>query len=421
MPSLRFLGVAAAAAVATVAAADQPFSASIVEPADREVVRTFDGASSGDEKLHGVEGTLYSVAADGYTDGPFYVANITAPTHYGAGYAYGRLLANESVSNFKALFSHEFPKEWQELLLDGFLDFQYDRYAGPSLPQDFQDEMKGLADAGDDSGFRSLGALTKRGLTLASIAVGDVEKDIQYLVDGELGKVLDAFGDDEELREKHRASLMSARAALRAAGVSVDEAVASLKDSLLLRFGKTCSFWGAWGNRTDGGELYSGRNLDWAAQTGISRYKTVSVYHIGDTIPHASIAFAGVTGAITGMSAAGITVHEAGDDNKLVTLEGFAWSLRLRALMETATDLASAKQFWETTNNTMGLNHGVGSATDPGFLALETRAGYTAYFEANDPREADANVNGTHYGFPMVRFRDRVGRMCASGARTETA
>lgn len=62
-----------------------------------------------------------------------------------------------------------------------------------------------------------------------------------------------------------------------------------------------------------------------------------------------------------------------------------------------------ARAFWEATDNTMGINHGIGSAADPGFLALETRAGYTAYFEANDTREADANVNGTHYGFPMVR------------------
>ena len=60
-------------------------------------------------------------------------------------------------------------------------------------------------------------------------------------------------------------------------------------------------------------------------------------------IPHAAISFAGLTGAITGMSAAGITVHEAGDDNKLVSLEGFSWSLRLRGVMENATNLAEVR------------------------------------------------------------------------------
>jgi hypothetical protein len=54
----------------------------------------------------------------------------------------------------------------------------------------------------------------------------------------------------------------------------------------------------------------------------ISKYKTVVVWHVGESIPYASISFAGLTGAITGMSAAGITVHEAGDDSKDVTLNG---------------------------------------------------------------------------------------------------
>ena len=92
---------------------------------------------------------------------------------------------------------------------------------------------------------------------------------------------------------------------------------------------------------------------------------------------------------------------ETGNDNKLETLTGFAWSLRLRALMENASNLAQATAFWKATNNTLGINHGIGSATDKQFLALETKAGYTAYFKANDPREADLVINGTHYGFPL--------------------
>ncbi len=49
-----------------------------------------------------------------------------------------------------------------------------------------------------------------------------------------------------------------------------------------------------------------------------------------------------------------------------------------------------------------GINHGIGSAADNQFLAMETKAGYTAYFKANDPREANFEVNGTHYGFPLT-------------------
>jgi hypothetical protein len=70
-----------------------------------------------------------------------------------------------------------------------------------------------------------------------------------------------------------------------------------------------CSFMAAWGSRTKGGKLYSMRNLDWDANSGINRHKLITIWKIKDTIPHATIGFAGVIGALTGMSQAGLTVH----------------------------------------------------------------------------------------------------------------
>jgi hypothetical protein len=35
----------------------------------------------------------------------------------------------------------------------------------------------------------------------------------------------------------------------------------------------------AWGNRTQDGKLFSGRNLDWNANTGINKFKLVTVFH----------------------------------------------------------------------------------------------------------------------------------------------
>ena len=51
------------------------------------------------------------------------------------------------------------------------------------------------------------------------------------------------------------------------------------------------------------------RNLDWDANSGINKHKLITIWKIKDTIPHATIGFAGVIGALTGMSQAGITVH----------------------------------------------------------------------------------------------------------------
>ena len=111
------------------------------------------------------------------------------------------------------------------------------------------------------------------------------------------------------------------------------------------------------------------------------------MYHPVDAIPHATIGFAGITGAMTGLSSAGVTVHEANLESDRDTFYGFPWTLRLRAVMERATTLAEATAFWDATNNTCGFNHAVGSAVDASFVAIETDAGHSAYFGAMDPRE----------------------------------
>lgn len=80
--------------------------------------------------------------------------------------------------------------------------------------------------------------------------------------------------------------------------------------------------------------------------------------------------------------------------------------------MENAASLSDAWGLWEMTNNTVGFNHMVGSANDAvnsphGALAIETMAGYSAFFLDDDPRESSAvemdESTGTevHVGFPM--------------------
>ena len=40
-----------------------------------------------------------------------------------------------------------------------------------------------------------------------------------------------------------------------------------------------CSMIGVWGSRSQGGELFTGRNLDWTHDSGINKYKMITVYH----------------------------------------------------------------------------------------------------------------------------------------------
>jgi hypothetical protein len=76
-----------------------------------------------------------------------------------------------------------------------------------------------------------------------------------------------------------------------------------------------CSFFAVWGDRTEGGKVFTMRNLDWEANTGVNQNKMVFVYKIDNQIAHATLGFPGIFGALTGMSSAGLTVHEAGLDS----------------------------------------------------------------------------------------------------------
>lgn len=91
-------------------------------------------------------------------------------------------------------------------------------------------------------------------------------------------------------------------------------------------------------------------------------------------------------GVLAGMSAAGLTAHEANLEEDLITFRGFPWVLRLRFILEFAHGLSEAQQLWEATHNTVGFNHMVASATDHSAIAMETMYNYTAYFSDNDPR-----------------------------------
>ncbi len=136
------------------------------------------------------------------------------------------------------------------------------------------------------------------------------------------------------------------------------------------------------------------------SDTGINKHKMVLVTVPDDGgFPSASLGFVALYGPLAGMSGRGLTVAEANLEENLESLNGFPWVLRLRYIMEYASDTASARKLWESTNNTVGFNHMTSSGKDATdyvhngghsivALVMETMYGYTAYFHDNDPRYA---------------------------------
>jgi len=167
----------------------------------------------------------------------------------------------------------------------------------------------------------------------------------------------------------------------------------------------SCSSFGVWGSRTKDKDLWVGRNLDWASNTGLSKNKLLTVVHPpkseGTKYAHVNVAYAGLWGALTGMSEAGIVGTEIGLDTRAETWLGLAWVMRLRYIFENAEDLPRAMTLWDYTNNTMGIMHGIGSSATGKYVIIETNSLRSAYYLDNDVRQVNAHMNGTHYGYPL--------------------
>ncbi len=88
------------------------------------------------------------------------------------------------------------------------------------------------------------------------------------------------------------------------------------------------------------------RNLDWAWGTGIAKNKLITLWR-GVATPHVGVGFAGLYGALAGMSSTGVSVGESGDDNKRETLDGTPWVLRLRSVMERASTIEEVLAVWK--------------------------------------------------------------------------
>ena len=237
------------------------------------------------------------------------------------------------------------------------------------LPVIYKRELMGVAAGAAAKGCEECGAFSTRAITLAN-APGDVKDFLLILVREYLQRT-----------EKLSAEVLH----------QIELSLLGASDNL------HCSMFAVWGNRTTKGELYSARNLDWNADTGINKHKLVMVSIPDDgAIPSASLGFVGLYGPLAGMSAEGLTLHEANLEEQQISFSGFPWVLRLKYIMEFAKDLVSARKLWAATNNTVGFNHMIASAPDAKLyrqqktktvaLALETMYQYTAYFADNDER-----------------------------------
>jgi hypothetical protein len=427
-----------------------PIGYSIVKAGSYTVIGSY-----GNSTLYAIE----TLPPNAYASGNAYLLDLHG-TRFEQGEAFGVLQGKASEENYDFLI-HTLLKnpsvvgKVEQDALETLIDHQWNNWLSRQLPNRFIEELNGFA----QGCVQALGTQEK---AFCDNAMGRVQ--VLANLPGDINDVEYILLDEHNLpnREYKRIEALL--------GKDLRLFIRSLNWSLA-----QCSMFGVWGSRTEDGALFSGRNLDWNENTGINKNKLVTVFHPPEAglFAHTTIGFSGLYGALCGMSEAGLTTHEANLESNLDSFRGFPWLLRLRFIMEGASNLAEAIALWKASNNTVGFNHMIGSAvhytlsctplihssltpsshttplphlsytlsypllipsshttpllhsyptllayciqTDKSAIVMETNSHYTGFFKSMDPIEVNAkipNLNGsivTGAPLPESVFRSNHG------------
>lgn len=177
----------------------------------------------------------------------------------------------------------------------------------------------------------------------------------------------------------------------------------------------SCTFFAAWGERTEGGKLFASRNLDWVSQTGMHETRVLTVYQPAKGFGFVTMGYAGLTGSLAGMNEKGICFSEIGAFSGSEELDGTPWILFGRKVLEETGSLGEAVEVVSNARHTVGMNFltadgdpdGYGTPDySPGAVAFETNFTCCETFRDDDPRERAASWKPKKgkkaaYGLPL--------------------
>jgi hypothetical protein len=318
--------------------------------------------------------------------GPFYVLRVEG-SHYEMGYQHGRMVGPylldlwwtymDSLAEEAGLGS----AETMDTVLGGMMDTVWETWYGPNTPTIYHEEIQGFAD----------------GMLAAGLEYGDGDEDlikmpqrIITLIDLAMSSQLN-FDDLGGLAGYISSGYTDALLAYydgSADSMSIDPQAAEIQDALLGSADPLhvwdgpllqCSYFAAWGDRTDDGGQYMTRNMDFSADTGIWTNAAVAVYVPDDGVPYASISWLGANlGILAGISREGIAVSAVGAESPFERIATEPALLRARDALEHSTSLDDAMPF-------------LMNDVDDGINRAPT-IGYNALVSWGDPRNDGADA-----------------------------
>lgn len=146
-----------------------------------------------------------------------------------------------------------------------------------------------------------------------------------------------------------------------------------------------CSNFVVVGAATADGNVYHGLNLDWTLESGIQENAVVIVYEPDNGNSFVSISWAGLIGALTGMSEKNISIGQMVSETTDQTLNGMPHMFMIRKVLQYSGNLNDAVNIITQTHRASGWNIILGSGTDA--RALEISDNLVKVFTPGDPAE----------------------------------
>lgn len=144
-----------------------------------------------------------------------------------------------------------------------------------------------------------------------------------------------------------------------------------------------CTFFGAVGPAAAGREPIQIRALDYETHAGIQKYPALVVYKPTTGVPFVNVTWLGMTGVVTGMNSAGISMSEIGDDwdKEHDNLDGRPLTAVMRDAVQFGRTLAEAIAQVKTGARTTSLLYCLTSGRENQTRALQTSRAEVRVFD----------------------------------------
>ncbi|RAW00157.1 C45 family autoproteolytic acyltransferase/hydolase [Pseudochryseolinea flava] len=194
-----------------------------------------------------------------------------------------------------------------------------------------------------------------------------------------------------------------------------------------------CTSFGTWGNDSEDGSLIIGRNFDFFVGEEFAKNKIIAFYKPSNGYPFMMVTFGGMTGVLSGMNVAGLTVTINAAKSDIPSGAATPVSLVAREILQYATTIEEAYAIAQKRKMFVAESFLIGSAKDHRAAVIEKDTEQTSLYESNQERIVCTNhfqsatlgntvVNQEHINASASKYRyERVEELIRKNEKNTVA